>query len=127
MGSIPGSARSPEVGNGNPLQYSCLGNFMDRGAWWVTVHGESESHPVVSDSATPRTAARRASLSITDSWSLLKLMSLELVMSSSHLILCCPLLLLLQSFPASGASQMSQLFASGGKVLEFQLQHQSFQ
>ena len=36
-GSIPGSGRSPGVGNGNPLQYSCLKNFMDRGAWWATV------------------------------------------------------------------------------------------
>ena len=33
--SIPGSGRSPGVGNGNPLQYSCLGNPMDRGAWWA--------------------------------------------------------------------------------------------
>ena len=33
-GSIPGSRRFPEEGNGNPLQYSCLGNLMDRGAWW---------------------------------------------------------------------------------------------
>ena len=33
-GSIPGSGRSPERGNGNPLQNSCLGNPMDRGAWW---------------------------------------------------------------------------------------------
>ena len=38
-GSIPGSGRSPEEGNGNPLQYSCLGNPMDRGAWGATVHG----------------------------------------------------------------------------------------
>ena len=38
-GSVPGSERSPEEGNGNPLQYSCLGNPMDRGAWWATVHG----------------------------------------------------------------------------------------
>ena len=38
-GSIPGSGKSPEVGNGNPLQYSCLENSMDRGAWWATVHG----------------------------------------------------------------------------------------
>ena len=49
---------------------------------------------VVSDSATPRTAACQASLSITSSWSLLKLTSIELVMPSSHLILCRPLLLL---------------------------------
>ena len=37
--SIPGSGRSPGVGNGNPLQYSCLGNPVDRGTWWATVHG----------------------------------------------------------------------------------------
>ena len=37
-GSIPGSGRSPRVGNGNPLQYSCLENAMDRGAWQATVH-----------------------------------------------------------------------------------------
>ena len=38
-GLIPGSERSPGEGNGNPLQYSCLKNPMDRGAWWTVVHG----------------------------------------------------------------------------------------
>ena len=38
-GSSPGLRRSPGGGHGNPLQYSCLENSMDRGAWWVTVHG----------------------------------------------------------------------------------------
>ena len=38
-GSIPGLGRSPGVGNGNSLQYSCLGNPMDRGAWQATIHG----------------------------------------------------------------------------------------
>ena len=38
-GLIPGPTRSPGEGNGNPLQYSCLGNPMDRKVWWVTVHG----------------------------------------------------------------------------------------
>ena len=38
-GSIPGSGRSPGAGNGNLLQYSCLENSMDSGAWWATVHG----------------------------------------------------------------------------------------
>ena len=38
MGSIPGSGRSPGVGNGTPLQYSCLENPMDRGVWGATVH-----------------------------------------------------------------------------------------
>ena len=42
-GSIPGTGRSPGEGNSHPLQYSCLGNPMDRGAWWATVHGDSES------------------------------------------------------------------------------------
>ena len=39
MGSIPGSGRSPGEGNGNPFQYSCLKNPMDRGTWWATVYG----------------------------------------------------------------------------------------
>ena len=39
MGLIPGSGRSPAEGNGNPLQYSCLGNLMDRKAWQAAVHG----------------------------------------------------------------------------------------
>ena len=42
-GSIPGSGRSTGEGNGNPLQYCCLKNPMDRGAWQVTVHGVAES------------------------------------------------------------------------------------
>ena len=43
MGFIPGSGRSPGGGNSNPLQYSCLDNPMDRGAWWATVHGVTKS------------------------------------------------------------------------------------
>ena len=43
MGLIPGSRRSPEGEHGNPLQYSCLENPMDRGAWWATVHGDAQS------------------------------------------------------------------------------------
>ena len=43
LGSIPGLGRSPGEGNGNPLQYSCLENSMDRGAWWATVHGVTKS------------------------------------------------------------------------------------
>ena len=42
-GSIPGSERSPGEGNGNPLHYSCLGNYVDRGAWQATVHGVKKS------------------------------------------------------------------------------------
>ena len=43
MGSIPGMGRSAGGGNGNPLQYSCLENPMDRGAWQATVHGVTKS------------------------------------------------------------------------------------
>ena len=48
-GSIPGSGRSLGVGNGKPLQYSCLGNAMDRGAWWATVHGVARNRTQLSD------------------------------------------------------------------------------
>ena len=43
-GSIPRSGRSPEEGNGNPLQYCCLRNLMDRGAWQATIHGFTTKH-----------------------------------------------------------------------------------
>ena len=43
MGLIPGLGRSVGGGNGNPLQYSCLGNPMDREAWWATVHGVAKN------------------------------------------------------------------------------------
>ena len=43
MCSIPGSGRSPREGHGNPLQYSCLENLMDRGGWWATVHEVAKS------------------------------------------------------------------------------------
>ena len=48
LGSIPGLGRSPGEGNGNPLQYSCLENPIDGGAWWATVHG-SQSRTRLSD------------------------------------------------------------------------------
>ena len=46
LGLIPGLGRSPGDGNGNPLQYSCLENSMDRGAWWATVHRVAESDTI---------------------------------------------------------------------------------
>ena len=49
MGSIPGLGRLPGEGNGNPLQYSCLENPMDRGAWQVIVHGIAKSQTRMSD------------------------------------------------------------------------------
>ena len=86
------------------------------------------SRSVVSDSVTPWIAARQASLSITNSWSLLKLMSIVLMMPSNHLILCRA-----PSLPAFSLSQHQGLckWVSSShqlaKVLESQLQHQSFQ
>ena len=49
LGSIPGSGRSLGEGNGNPLQYSCLENPMDGGAWWATVHGVAKSQTRLSE------------------------------------------------------------------------------
>ena len=49
LGLIPGSGRSSGEGNGNPLQYSCLGNSMDRGAWQATVHGVTTSRTRLSN------------------------------------------------------------------------------
>ena len=109
---------SPQTENGNPLQYSCLENTLDRGAWQAPVHRVTKSWMQLSDwahthrakrysvqfssvqslsrvrlFATPWIVAHQASLSITNSWSSLKLTSIESVMPSSHLILCHPLLL----------------------------------
>ena len=67
--------------------------------------------------ATPWTVAHQTPLSFTISWNLLKFMSIELVMLSSHLILCRPLSFCLQSLPASESFPMSQLFASGGQSI----------
>ena len=76
---------------------------------------------------TPCTAAHQASLSITNSWTLLKLMSIRSMMPSHHLILCWPLLLQPSIFPSirvfSWVSSLSQV----AKVLAYQLQYQSFQ
>ena len=67
--------------------------------------------------ATSWTEAYQASLSITNSWRLLKLMPIESVMLSSHLNLCCPCLFLPSIFPSIRVFQMSQLFASGGQII----------
>ena len=77
--------------------------------------------------ATPWITARQASLSITNSRSSLKLMSIELVMPSRHLILCCPFSSCPQSLPVSRSFPIVNSSHEVAKVLEFQLQHQSFQ
>ena len=48
-GMIPGLGRSPRKGNGNAFQSSCLGNYMDREAWWATVHGVTKSQTQLCD------------------------------------------------------------------------------
>ena len=48
-GWIPASGKSPREKNGNPLQYSCLENSMDRGAWWATVHGVTKNQSWLND------------------------------------------------------------------------------
>ena len=94
---------------------------------WHLVPSVQFSRSVVSDSLRPH-ELQHARPPITNSWSLLKLMSTEAVMPSptvsSSVI---PFSSCLRSFPASGSFQMSKFFASVAKVLEFQLQHQSFQ
>ena len=130
MGSTPGLGRTPGVGKGNPLQYTWLENSIGRGAWRATVWGVMHSItirkqiPVVVQSLShvqvfviPWTAAHQASLSFTITQSLFKLMSIESVMPSNHLILCHPLFLFLLSFPASGSFPMSWLFALGGQSI----------
>ena len=78
---------------------------------------QSSRSPVSNFFVTPWTAACQASLSITNSQSLLKLISIVLVMPSSHLILCCPLLLPLSIFPSIRVFSVSQFFASGGQSI----------
>ena len=72
---------------------------------------------VMSNSATPWTAACQASLCLTISQSLLKFMSIESVMPWNHLILCCPLLLLPSIFPSIRVFPVNQFFASGGQSI----------
>jgi len=77
--------------------------------------------------ATPWTAACQAPPSFTMSWSLLKLMSVESVMLSNHVIICCPLLLLPSIFPSIRVFSNELSLCQVAKVLEHQLQHQSSQ
>ena len=109
------------------------GSFQVRILDWVAISFSNLLSPVQLFScvrlfATPWTASCQTSLSITNSWSLLKLMSMELVMPSNHLILCQPLLLLLSIFPSNRVfSKWVNSSHQVAKVLELQLQHQSFQ
>ena len=110
----------------------CMGGGVEQGRWalYLTVYQcvvVVQLLSLVWLFVTQWTAARQAPLSFTMSQSLLKLMSLELVISSNHLILCCPLLLLSSVFPSITVFPNAlALCLRRIKVLEIQLQHQSF-
>ena len=138
LGSIPESGRSPGEGNGNPLQYSCLENPMDRGAWQATVHRVANSQTrlsnftflflscslflfsdqVVSHSLWlhglqhTRLLCPPLSPGVCPSSCPLNQWCHPTISSSVTLLSFC-----LQSFPASGCFSMSQLFASGGQSI----------
>ena len=138
-GSRPGKGRSPGEGNDNPLQDSCLENSMDWGAWWAIVQGvaKSQTRPkplsrqacnayfvvaVQSPSRVglfviPWTAAHQASLSFTNSRRLLKLMSIESMVPSNHLILCHPRLLLPSIFPSIRVFSNESVLHIGGQSI----------
>ena len=102
--------------------------FVERLRWGVTKWVSSvQSLSRIQLFVTPWIAARQASLSITNSQSLPKPMSIESVMPSSHLILCHPLLLLPSIPPSISLFQWINSSHEVAKILEFQLQHQSFQ
>ena len=102
LGSIPGWERFPGEGNGYLLQYSGLENSMDYVVYGVATCVLSSvqfSHSVMSTSLRPCGLQHARPLSITNSWSLLKLLFIESVMPSNHLILCHLLLLLPSIWP----------------------------
>ena len=108
-GSPPGSP-VPGILQARTLEWVAI-SFSNAWEWKVKVKSLSR----VRLFATPRSAACQASLSITYSRSLLRLMCIESMMPSKHLILCCPLLLLPSIFPSIRIFQMSQFFTSGGQ------------
>ena len=131
----------PDPGNQTHISYSpaLAGGFFTTSTTWemigcwtynfYTSFSSVQSLSCVRVFVTLWTAARQASLSITNSQSLLKLLSIESVMPSNHLILCRPLLLLPSIFPSIRVFSNESPSPSHqvAKVLELQLQHQSFQ
>ena len=110
-----------QAGNEMMCMYQVLSRVLDP-------HSSGQLLSCVRFFVTPWTTAHQASLSIANSRSLFKLMSIESVMPSSHLILCHPLLLLPSIFPSIRVfSNRVSYSHQVAKVLEFQLQHQSFQ
>ena len=129
----PGDLPDPGIEPRSLMSPALSGGFFTASATWESPFVKNQFCSIQSLShirlfATPWTAVYQASLSIASSQSLLKLMSIESLMPSNHLILCQPLLLLSSIFPSirvfSNESSSSHQVAKG---LEFQLQHQSFQ
>ena len=105
-----------DVGQFPPKSGGCIFSIQLSRLYLITSHSSVQlSRSVVFDSSTPWTAAHQASVSITNSRSLFKLMSIKSVMPSSHLLLCHPLLLLPSIFPNIRSFQMIQLFTLGGQ------------
>ena len=107
---------SPAHGRTQPRQQPACPQVMLRTHTWGPFAGV-QSLSRVRLCKTARAAAHQASLSITNSQSSLKLMSMESVMPSNHLILSSPFSFCLQSFPASGSFQMSEFFTSGSQSI----------
>ena len=134
LGPFPAVWQSLQKTMGLKIEGCCSSSFEPFHCWGPP--SIQFSCLVISNSVTPQTAACQAFLSITSSWSLLKLTSIELVMPSNHLILCHLLLLLPSIFPSIRVfSKESVLWIfkwvsslhQVAEVLEFELQHQSFQ
>ena len=176
----PWIGRSPGVGNGNPLQYYCLENPIDRGPWQATVYGIAKSQIWLSTRSFPLSNGRECSCFAQQRkpmtkqkdnllWEMGKNMLFIYFSPCIYKYSCCsvaqwcptlcdpmdcsmpvfpvlhhlpeftqihgiqsshpliPFCSCLQFFPASGSFPLNQLFTSGGQVLEFQLQYQSFQ
>ena len=135
-GSTPGSGRSPGEGNGNLLQYSCLGDPMDRGAWHAAVHGVTKELDLTSCSFNKSSLTldfgshgllhtRLPCPSLSPRVCSNSFISIELMMPSNHLILCRPLLLR-SIFPNIKVFSSELTLYQVAKVLELQLQHQFF-
>ena len=116
-------------GNGKPFQYSCLENLMNcmNSMKWCIQFSSVQCLSRVQLFVTPWIPAQQPSLFITNSRSSLRLMSIESVMPSSHLILSCPFSYCPQSFPASESFQWVNSSYEVAKVLEIQLQHHCLQ
>ena len=136
QGSTPGSGRSPGEGNGNLLQYSCLGDPMDRGAWHATVHGVTKELDLTSCSFNKLSLTldfgshgllhtRLPCPSLSPRVCSNSFISIESMMPSNHLILCRPLLLR-SIFPNIRVFSSELTLYQVAKVLELQLQHQFF-